>query len=193
MAAESRQDQVLKKPIGPIKAIGLITAIGPIDHRHWRHRRQKAAARLRVGSGPRCVQKGPLTAISRILCPACAGDDHSSKRPIPGTSIRPQPARDGQPLRPLFGLAPEGVYPAARITPRRGGLLPHRFTLTPQAVLANGARRFVFCGTFLPAASGPQYPPGPKAWRTSCPMESGLSSTMTGVIAATVHCQRRNG
>ena len=31
---------------------------------------------------------------------------------------------------PLFGLAPRGVFTAGRITPARGALLPHLFTLT---------------------------------------------------------------
>ena len=31
---------------------------------------------------------------------------------------------------PLFGLAPDGVYQARRVTPPAGELLPHRFTLT---------------------------------------------------------------
>ena len=30
----------------------------------------------------------------------------------------------------LFGLAPDGVYRAGRVTPAAGALLPHRFTLT---------------------------------------------------------------
>ncbi len=30
----------------------------------------------------------------------------------------------------LFGLAPDGVYQADRVTPIAGALLPHRFTLT---------------------------------------------------------------
>ncbi len=29
----------------------------------------------------------------------------------------------------LFGLAPDGVYQADRVTPIAGALLPHRFTL----------------------------------------------------------------
>jgi len=32
--------------------------------------------------------------------------------------------------RPLFDLAPGGVYRADRVTPAAGALLPHRFTLT---------------------------------------------------------------
>ena len=37
--------------------------------------------------------------------------------------------RTGRPC-PLLGLAPGGVYRAARVAPNAGALLPHRFTLT---------------------------------------------------------------
>jgi len=47
--------------------------------------------------------------------------------------------------RPLFGLAPSGVYHAAAVTSTRGGLLHRRFTL---ACALAGHRRFVLCGTF---------------------------------------------
>ena len=43
----------------------------------------------------------------------------------------------------LFGFAPGGVYRAASRYRSRGGLLPHRFTLT-----CYKNRRSVFCGTF---------------------------------------------
>lgn len=60
----------------------------------------------------------------------------------------------------LFGLAPNGVCRACRVAAASGGLLPHRFTLTPRPdhyeepgqprVLHNdpGAGRFAFCGAF---------------------------------------------
>ena len=37
----------------------------------------------------------------------------------------------------LFGLAPDGVYQADRVTPTAGALLPHRFTLTTHPPLAD--------------------------------------------------------
>jgi hypothetical protein len=41
----------------------------------------------------------------------------------------------------LFGLAPDGVYQADRVTPIAGALLPHRFTLaTRPAGLRKAAR-----------------------------------------------------
>ena len=63
----------------------------------------------------------------------------------------------------LFGLAPDGVYLARRVaTKAAGGLLPHRFTLTPE-----GAVYFLL---HLPGiTSSGRYP-------ASCPAEPGLSS-----------------
>ncbi len=50
-----------------------------------------------------------------------------------------------------FGLAPGGVYLAARITAGAGALLTHPFTLTCQCISSSTAgRRFPFCGT-IPA------------------------------------------
>lgn len=54
---------------------------------------------------------------------------------------------NGRAALPLFCLAPRGVCRAAWVTPKRGGLLLHRFTLTC-ASLARGHRRFTFCCTF---------------------------------------------
>src|SRR6202050_2534813 len=57
---------------------------------------------------------------------------------------RPQPLAQEAHARLPLDLAPGGVYRAARITPGAGGLLHHRFTLTPGRVRG----RSVFCGTF---------------------------------------------
>jgi hypothetical protein len=51
---------------------------------------------------------------------------HPSKRPTWG--LPPVRRRTGRPC-PTFGLAPGGVYLAARVTPGAGALLPHRFTI----------------------------------------------------------------
>ena len=64
----------------------------------------------------------------------------------------------------LFGLAPDGVYQADRVTSTAGALLPHRFTLTTHVW------RFAFCCTFPSLAAGRRY-------RPSCPAEPGLSSS----------------
>ncbi|TWT54529.1 hypothetical protein Pla22_21760 [Rubripirellula amarantea] len=44
------------------------------------------------------------------------------------TSFGPKPDRVSSSI--LFGLAPDGVYLADRVTSTAGALLPHRFTLT---------------------------------------------------------------
>ena len=64
----------------------------------------------------------------------------------------------------LFGLAPDGVYPAIDCYQRRGALLPHHFTLT--------RRRYIFCGTFRGLAP-------PRRYLASCSVEPGLSSRLT--------------
>ena len=46
------------------------------------------------------------------------------------TALAAYPGVDGRAALPLLGLAPGGVYRAARVTPDAGALLPHRFTLT---------------------------------------------------------------
>lgn len=74
------------------------------------------------------------------------------------------PGRHG-PGRPpsLFGLAPDGVCRACRVTTASGGLLPHRFTLTTHNVAVCFLWR-------CPRVAPPGYCPA------SCPVEPGLSS-----------------
>ena len=57
----------------------------------------------------------------------------------------------------LFSLASGGVYPAARVTPHAGELLPHRFTLTTR--LKKPVRRFTFCCTCPDLTIGRRYRP----------------------------------
>lgn len=95
------------------------------------------------------------------MCPPPRGDGCRSFLSRPGLAtgpVRRCPARRSAPRPPdaayprlwdeppsrLFCLAPEGVCRAAAIAGRRGGLLPHLFTLTARLP----ARRSVFCGTF---------------------------------------------
>jgi len=59
---------------------------------------------------------------------------------------------DQQPF-PLFGLAPDGVYPAIECCHRRGALLPHHFTLTQSPKQCLG-------GIFSVALSVGLHPPG---------------------------------
>ena len=67
--------------------------------------------------------------------------------------------QNGPLLRPLFDLAPDGVYPAMHLTAAPGGLLLHLFTLS----LHEGKETinmfkslhlrfgwYIFCGTFRP-------------------------------------------
>ncbi len=54
----------------------------------------------------------------------------ASGRDLPGCGQDEQPCAGPKPDVTLFGLAPDGVYPADRVTPAAGALLPHRFTLT---------------------------------------------------------------
>jgi len=71
----------------------------------------------------------------------------------------------GRAIAFLFGLAPDGVYPAAECYHRRGALLPHLFTLTSPA----GLWRYIFCGTFHRLTP-------PRCYLAPCPVEPGLSS-----------------
>src|SRR6476659_250077 len=64
---------------------------------------------------------GILSSASRRL------GGHPSERPTSGRS--PANRRAGREPVPTLGLAPGGVYLAARVTPDAGALLPHRFTL----------------------------------------------------------------
>jgi len=61
-------------------------------------------------------------------------------------------------------LAPGGVYRAAQVTLSAGGLLHHRFTLTPGL----RRRRFAFCGTVPRVTPGRRYRP-PCPWSPDLP------------------------
>jgi hypothetical protein len=115
------------------------------DPRHLR----AFVARFR-GSDPRCGRLGSgsrgLAAVRRTLWDKSPGQRPSDGEPacrrgsvrprrggvaihlsgLPGDC--PSSGRTGRPC-PTFGLAPGGVYRAARVTPDAGALLPHRFTL----------------------------------------------------------------
>ncbi len=81
--------------------------------------------------------------------------------------------------RPLFALAPEGQSPCRRRYRRRGGLLPHRFTLTARTAEAG---REAVC-SLLPV---PGVTPGGR-YPLSCLVVAGLSSG----IAPGSHLNRR--
>ena len=120
--------------------------------------------------------------VSRILCPS-RGDGHLSGATVTDDldaahlqTSSGQLVCTGTQGRPL-GLAPDGVYLAARVTTNAGGLLHHPFTLTGRN------RRSTFCCTFPRVTPGGRYPP-------SCPVESGLSSTIPEGSAATARPTR---
>ena len=80
--------------------------------------------------------------ISRVLscgCPHQTVIPLGARLPVPSSNL-PGRQWSGRPPS-LFGLAPNGVCRACRVTTASGGLLPHRFTLTPHK-----AGRFAFCG-----------------------------------------------
>jgi hypothetical protein len=89
-------------------------------------------------------RRGTSRPIGRVLSSRCRDGrpsiyDCRCRQP---QAVYPQ-ARAGRPQTPaqrhrtevqqrLLDLAPGGVYRAARVTPHAGGLLHHRFTLTPR-------------------------------------------------------------
>jgi len=127
-----------------------------MPHEHRQERRSAGGTKgteFKVGSRPVSrVLSG--TAIHLRRTSPCACSD------LPGNSA-------GHAIVPLFGLAPGGVYRAAKCCHPRGALLPHLFTLT---CAPKGHRRYVFCGTFRRLAP-------PRRYLAPCPMEPGLSST----------------
>ncbi len=73
--------------------------------------------------------------------PGSVWDSHSSRRSVATALQQPTRVRCEPHHGTLFGLAPNGVWPAAKRCRLRGALLPHLFTLTcavrtrPSAVL----------------------------------------------------------
>jgi hypothetical protein len=71
-----------------------------------------------LGDGESACKRDPVAASRRPVAIHLCG--------LPGGCPE---GRTGRPCL-LLGLAPGGVYRAARVTPDAGALLPHRFTLT---------------------------------------------------------------
>ena len=78
--------------------------------------------------------------------PGSVSDSHSSRHTVAGMLKQPTRTLSGQRHCVLFGLAPNGVWPAAYCYQMRGAPLPHLFTLTCAAKAAIGG--FAFCSTF---------------------------------------------
>jgi len=125
-------------------------------------------------------------------------DDHSSgmfvtehlvqpTRTARGESVACVCQRHGHAARFLFGLAPDGVCPAAGRYRQRGALLPHLFTLTCHSLTeppflidaffqSVSDRRSVFCGTVPEVAPAGRYPasfsPGARTFLPSLAAEA---------------------
>ncbi len=82
---------------------------------------------------------------------------------------------DGPPSH-LFCLAPEGVFRAAPLARRRGGLLPHLFTITRRHARGRVAWLPIFCDTIRRRALKRAACARLAAGAASCPTVSGLSS-----------------
>ena len=115
-------------------------------------------------------QKRSERVVSRVLFSRSPeSSDHLSGPSIARRHERPtRKSRTGRPYplagaASLCGLAPGGVFQAPPVTRECGGLLPHRFTLTP---IRGG---LLFCGTVHGVAPCPVSGP-------PCPAELGLSS-----------------
>jgi len=97
--------------------------------------------RLTVPPQVRRIEGGVSRPVGRVLCLALPrGDGHPSRAAVAGSLVRstrehragsPQTLAQARAADPL-DLAPGGVYRAAAVTCGAGGLLHHRFTLTPR-------------------------------------------------------------
>ncbi|GIX49861.1 MAG: hypothetical protein KatS3mg132_055 [Limisphaera sp.] len=125
---------------GPRAAAGPVT--GPVGA-PWKNKRVRKRAVSRILSAP-----GLLFARRRasFICAARTRD-----------AFRFRGTEAGHFVRPLFGLAPDGVYRASSLARTSGGLLPHLFTLAGAPARRESDqvahRRSVFCGTFRRDAS----------------------------------------
>ena len=118
---------------------------------------------------PAAEAAGGLTqSISRVLSRLTARGDHSSGTLVTERLERPtlELGRAALKRSSTWPCSKRGL-PCRRRYRLRGGLLPHRFTLTHGHLRAR--RRFVFCCTFLEVSLTGRYP-------ASCPAEPGLSS-----------------
>ena len=161
-------------------APGVSAVLGACRER-WRQAWDLPTRRDEAGhGGHRGSQKySPQDATSRrkgrreSACkPGSVVDSHSSRTCVTAGLQRPtrghaRAARCGtQPLVPLFGLAPGGVYPATGVAV--GAVRSYR-TISPLPIRRGGLRRYLFCGTCRGLAP-------PRCYLAPCPLEPGLSS-----------------
>ncbi len=111
------------------------------------------------------VGKGGSRPVSRVLSRTVIPLGRLS----PGASSSLPGCDAGRIMTPLFGLAPDGVYPATHCCQACGALLPHHFTLTCgldasspiggifSVALSVGSRRPGI--TWRPALWSPDFPP----------------------------------
>ncbi len=111
--------------------------------------------------GRRVEKSRPVSRVlSRTIIPLGRTSPHASSS-LPGSSAG---HADGS----LFGLAPDGVYPATRVA--TGAVRSYR-TISPLPARPGNERnrRYIFCGTFRRLAP-------PRHYLAPCPVEPGLSS-----------------
>jgi hypothetical protein len=114
-------------------------------------------------------------AASAHRCELTSGGGESTDTPdsVPGLAVRWRPSLsagdcppalaaypgvNGRAALSLLGLAPGGVYRAARVTPSAGALLPHRFTLTCATGVAIGGLLSVALSCGSPRLGVTQHP-----------------------------------
>jgi hypothetical protein len=112
----------------PTRICGRIQKTGPVKQstRLWAPRSGRGLGRCRWDKHPGQRSNDGEPACRRGSVRPEGRGGHPSKRPTWG--LPPIRKRAGYPY-PTFGLAPGGVYQAARVTPGAGALLPHRFTI----------------------------------------------------------------
>ena len=134
------------------------------------------------------VEKNASRPVSRVLSVGRLPrplDDHSSGTPVAGRFARPTRAAGPEtalgsedPVQPLFGLAPGGVYRAAAVA---GSAVRSYRTVSPLRAGRTPPSRFHFCGTVPGVAPAGRYPaPCFHGARTFLPR------TLSGLAAAVI-------
>ncbi len=98
------------------------------------------AKKTRRSPQPLMTHRASMRKAKRACKPGSVEDDHLSWHMRYRTALRTLPGcRSGQPIAPLFALAPDGVYPAVA-SPRRWWSLTPPFQLFP--LCAKAAHRW---------------------------------------------------